>query len=130
MMEIQIIQIWVFSPLSQFKLASQLTRDLILPVCIISYFYDLIINPAYFGHYDPSGGKPPGPFVFLCIQEMHIMILGTKIDIDMADPRKISLARWQQIIISFCYPITRHSKAQNMELFTWTVSDISIALAD
>ena len=24
-----------------------------------------------------------------------------KIDIDMADPRKISLARWQQIIISF-----------------------------
>jgi len=47
-----------------------------------------------------------------------------KIDIDMADPRKISPARWQQIIISFCYLITRHFEAQNMELFTWKVSDI------
>ena len=68
-----------FSPLLQFTLASQLTRDLILPVCIISYLYDLIINPAYFGYYDPFGGKPPGPFVFLWIKELHIMILGTKL---------------------------------------------------
>lgn len=99
-MEIQIIQIWVFSPLSQFKLASQLTRDLILPVCIILYFYDLIINPAYFGHYDPSDGKPPGPFVFFMNTRIAYYDTWNKIDIDMADPRKISLARWQQIIIS------------------------------
>ena len=53
-----------FSPLSQFKLDRQLARDLVLPVCINSYYYDLIINPAYFGHYDPSDGKPPGPLSF------------------------------------------------------------------
>ena len=84
-----------FLSLLQYKLASQLTMDLISPVCIISYFYDLIINPTYFGHYDLSGGKPPGPFCLFMHTGVAYSDTWNKIDIDMADLDKISpFARW------------------------------------
>ena len=116
MMEIQIIQIWVFLPLLQYKLASQLTRDLISPVCIISYFYDLIINPVCFGHYDPSGGKPPGPSSFYAHTGVAYSDTWNKIDIDMAGHKVFPPARWQQIKIVFA-TLLQGTEAQNMELF-------------
>ena len=33
----------------------------------------LSIRP-YLGHYDPSGGKPPGHFLFMQTKGLHIMI--------------------------------------------------------
>ena len=91
-------------------------------VCYILYLIILKCSHGYkpglyVGHYDPSGGKPPGQF-FLCRHRDCIMYydIETNIEIIMADHIKYLPLHDGSRSKYFCYPITRRVTAQNMEL--------------